>query len=86
MVLNERKMISWYPQEIFYGFIAVIDFGGVRMELFLFRLSLKAKEMVDLFEVRAPDGSLLSREGWLRLYFSQEQEFWVVSQFEISPS
>lgn len=45
------------------------------MDLFLFRLSLKAKEISDLFEPRADDGSELGREGWLRLYFSGEHTF-----------
>jgi len=46
------------------------------MDLYLFRLLLKAKEVPDLFEVRAPDNSPLSREDWLKFFFSREQEFW----------
>jgi len=45
------------------------------MDLFLFRLNLKAKEHMDLFGPRAGDGSELTREGWLRLYFSGAHTF-----------
>ncbi|ODR94714.1 hypothetical protein AUC70_08910 [Methyloceanibacter stevinii] len=44
------------------------------MEFYLFRLSLKAKE-ADFFVKRAPDGSPLTRQDWLRLFFSQKHEF-----------
>ena len=45
------------------------------MELYLFRLSLKATEAPGLFDARAPDGSPFSRESWLRMFFGQEHEF-----------
>ncbi|MDP2125542.1 MAG: hypothetical protein Q8J92_14300 [Parvibaculum sp.] len=48
---------------------------GEKMDLFLFRLSLKAKEMADLFEARDPEGRPYSRENWLRHFFEREREF-----------
>ncbi|MBB2695136.1 UNVERIFIED_ORG: hypothetical protein GGI63_006110 [Rhizobium esperanzae] len=41
----------------------------------MFRLSLKPKEMRDLFDTRAADGSLLRREEWIRLFFSVDRPF-----------
>ena len=45
------------------------------MDFFQFHLSLKAKEIGDLFDARGPEGQLLSRESWIRSFFGKEREF-----------
>lgn len=56
------------------------------MDLFLFRLSLKTKEMADLFEARDAEGRPYSRENWLRHFFGREREFiHFKNQFVLKP-
>lgn len=45
------------------------------MELHYFRLSLKARSDVDLFEPRSSAGATLTREEWLRHVFAREHHF-----------
>lgn len=45
------------------------------LRLFFYRFSLKEKRQRDAFEVRQQDGSVFSREEWLRDFFSRQFTF-----------
>lgn len=45
------------------------------MDFFQFHLSLKVKEIGDLFDARSETGELVSRETWIRSFFSKERAF-----------